>query len=735
MRSQRVMELGLGLLSVFVMTISAAAQDKEPTYRGRTLSQWAARAAMKDADVADRGIRALTKLGPQVKNAVPALIHVIRTNALDAQERCGPAIAALKAIGADGVPALREALIAEGLTGPGAVNFIVFIARALGEIGPGAKAAIPELIGLLKNPPSFGGFGDGDAISRAAGAALEKIGPAAVPALLEVLKDAKARWIHRRANDALLKMKLGTETDAAVPALIDALKDKDAELREKAALLLGRIGPRAVAAVPALQGALGNKNETIRVAAAVAMGRIGPAAKAAIPALSDGLKDATITAQIKAARAVLGIDLRHSDALAVLAAVLQDKMGARGDRIEAVMVLAEIGTDDKATAAALAGVLKDPEETIRSAAALALLRVDRRHQAARTVLKSASSNFASEAIRRLPAATVPILSDCLKDNDRDLRLRAVKFLSGFDREDRAASNALTEAMKDEDQAVRREAIWTLVDRGVRSPEMAAIVPDLLRALNQPDSTNHFIPPGPVLVELGPIAAPALLDALKDEEFTRRDKVATTLGQIDGGPKTVTALLDALKPATVAQPYEVRTGVIRGLAEIGPEAKTAIPALIAILRDKREGNLRIEAAKALGEIGGDKTVVAALTEALKDVSTLRAGLKGLVLLGLSSAPILLDMFKNQEDVAKSCMAAEALGELGAVGVPALIEALKDNDTLKRTAVISALGRLGPQARAAVPALVEVYKKDSTTSFAAGVVLKGIDPEAAKKAGVP
>src|SRR4051794_26981203 len=120
MRLQRFM--GLGLLTALVMTIPAAAQDREPTYRGRTASQWAMRVGLSpskyqpydsDFDVAERAVRAITKMGPEAKSAVPILINIIRMYAFgyeEEQKRSEPAMAALKGIGPEAVPAMREVL-------------------------------------------------------------------------------------------------------------------------------------------------------------------------------------------------------------------------------------------------------------------------------------------------------------------------------------------------------------------------------------------------------------------------------------------------------------------------------------------------------------------------------------------------------------------------------------------------------------------------------------------------
>jgi len=57
------------------------------------------------------------------------------------------------------------------------------------------------------------------------------------------------------------------------------------------------------------------------------------------------------------------------------------------------------------------------------------------------------------------------------------------------------------------------------------------------------------------------------------------------------------LIDALKDQNEA----VRTEAAHALEKIGPEAKTAVPALIEALKDE-DKNVRQEAANALGKIG-------------------------------------------------------------------------------------------------------------------------------------
>jgi HEAT repeat protein len=253
----------------------------------------------------------------------------------------------------------------------------------------------------------------------------------------------------------------------------------------------------------------------------------------------------------------------------------------------------------------------------------------------------------------------------------------------------------------------------------------------------------------MLVEIGQPAVPNLLAALENKDSSERERIALILARIDTSPKMVKVFTDFIEdktPRDAADRVKLKTACIRGLAQIGPEAKAAVPLLVGILKDPKEHrDLRSEAAKALGEIGaGDKRVTEALVKAVKEPGVNSAACRGLTLLGPPAIPVLLGLFQNKDNwdgdrggvlsvSARSSLAADALGDMGKQAVPALLEALKDTDKVKRLSVIQALGRIGPPAKNAVPALLELIKL-SNVSLEAGIALQRIDPEAAKNAGV-
>lgn len=152
----------------------------------------------------------------------------------------------LVAIGEPAVPALTQAL-----TGP-TKRVRIGAVRALGRIGHAAGAAVPALIGVVRNGTRPDGAGDPDVQAEAA-AALGGIGAReAVPCLVEALRDKNYLCV-------CAALALGRIKDAsAVAPLVGVLMDVDKFWvpRGAAAVALGNLGMLAESAIPALTTAL-----------------------------------------------------------------------------------------------------------------------------------------------------------------------------------------------------------------------------------------------------------------------------------------------------------------------------------------------------------------------------------------------------------------------------------------------------------------------------------------------
>jgi HEAT repeat protein len=150
---------------------------------------------------------------------------------------------------------------------------------------------------------------------------------------------------------------------------------------------------------------------------------------------------------------------------------------------------------------------------------------------------------------------------------------------------------------------------------------------------------------------------------------------------------------------------------RALANIGVKDKSFMSALIAVLKDKKRVANRCMAASALGEMGAEaKGAVPDLIEALraKDVADPQAANK----------------------TRQSVMAGLArIGRDAKAAVPALIAFVQDQsmDPCVRRSAAEALGSMGPAAFSAKAALAKAVKDtDPGVRMAAAKALQGIGP---------
>jgi HEAT repeat protein len=266
----------------------------------------------------------LRESGSQTDAAIPALIDVARNDpSYGARLR---AATALGAMGSRGVPALM-AVLAPGVSTDrwGAIF-------ALGQMGPIASPAVPELVQILKTHP------DG-AQRRQAAESLGKMGEAAaaaIPSLIDALRDQDDH-VRYRSVEALGCM--GPSASQAIPALRQSLQDSYSELPWVAIVSLGQVGPFPLAEVVAVLRT--NKNWGARCAAAKALGKRGREAQAAIPALIDALGDKDYSVRSNAAEALGLMGAAAREALPALRNSLQD----RYVKIAATRSIEQIETD------------------------------------------------------------------------------------------------------------------------------------------------------------------------------------------------------------------------------------------------------------------------------------------------------------------------------------------------------------------------------------------------------
>jgi hypothetical protein len=201
----------------------------------------------------------------------------------------------------------------------------------------------------------------------------------------------------------------------------------------------------------------------------------------------------------------------------------------------------------------------------------------------------------------------------------------------------------------------------------------------------------------------------LIDLVKKK--SDRSDVLTALVQIDPeGAECVPALITALDH----DDYGVVDTAANCLGLLGRRASDAVPALSKALTrnfDEEFSNgvdPQVSAAKALRRIGPEATsAIPALIGALKYRRVVRSNIDGIP--------------DDYADYSAATAAAEILGSFGSgtkAAVPALIEAIqtreKDDDNwMVRREAILALGRIGPNAKMAIPVLRNLINRNQNT----------------------
>lgn len=306
---------------------------------------------------------------------------------------------------------------------------------------------------------------------------------------------------------------------------------------------------------------------------------------------------------------------------------------------------------------------------------------------------------AFRAVREIRAAAVPALMTALRSDQTE-----ATALAGIGT---AAVPALVAATLDNDERYARRAAAVLE----MMPEcLAAGVAELEQVLSGDDH------------ELRLKAARAL-------SWLRRPESARDLAPPVPvvAPRTIDSEIELLRNA---HPSLCRDAVWR-LGQTGPDARTAVPALIGVLFDEW---LSEAAAVALGRIGGPEVaaVVPKLEPALGEGATLSRIRTALTLWHIArhpgSEPALLAALEDPDPVARS----EAMDGLTALGfgsaVPAALEAIRDPDDNVRDAAARALYGSGSDDPAVVRALIGASSdpacdspcRDALVELGAGVV---------------
>lgn len=198
---------------------------------------------------------------------------------------------------------------------------------------------------------------------------IQRIGPPAIPLLVELLKHESA-LVRRGAVNELIDLAPHTEFSQA--ALRRALKDDDEVVAGDAARALGALGSRASPSVAALVETLSHEDSYVRIYAAEALASIGPAAARATGVLAEVLRDPIPGVRWAACEALASIGPAAHSAVPQLIQALNDEF--LYVRIFAAGALGSMGPKAGAAREALRAATAVP--ALRDEAEWALSRID-----------------------------------------------------------------------------------------------------------------------------------------------------------------------------------------------------------------------------------------------------------------------------------------------------------------------------------------------------------------------
>ncbi len=362
-------------------------------------------------------------------------------------------------------------------------------------------------------------------------------------------------------------------------------------------------------------------------------------------------------------------------------------------RLNAALRVGKLAQNLTVAVRELTGLLRDSQQTVRTAAAETLGQIGPPARLAYPALREAAQGDDTERVRKTAAEAMkkigpPTINDLLpalellKDNDPGIRSAAIQVLRLIGPDAQGSVLTLREMLKDRDPGVRvsaAQALWVL-------EKQKELVLDELKA------------------------------GLKDTEVHVRARAALALAEMRADAKdAVPALAEALRDSNP----QVRFKAAFALSAIGKTANAKVPELLSALKDS-DVKVRLYAARAVWEIAKKHEVVEVFAKAL----------------GSTEADIRITAAASLETVARESRPAPPAPPAPSAAllgvIPKLVFALKDSDPGVRNRAALALGSIGPSAAEAVPDLIRSLKHSdaSLRSHAAFALLRLGEP--AKKA---
>ncbi|MFO0821890.1 MAG: HEAT repeat domain-containing protein [Gemmataceae bacterium] len=591
-------------------------------------------------------------------------------------------------------------------------------ADILSRSGPKGQAALKEKgLPILRE-----GLKDPDpAIREHTVFTLQQLGSVAHPVAPDILKlcNDPDPNVYGRAFDALAV--IGIDDPVAITALLTSANSRIVGLAATLLAKQTKIPPEAVKNL--IQG-LESKQLAVRTASATALVQVGSEAAPATDALIKVINDFYPKEYDPTKTYEPGGEMAYWRALAVIgepAVIPVATLLAHTNpfvRMYAAQTLGDIGPPAKAAAPQLKETLKDSIGDVAVEAACTLCRLDDAKDEAIDLVKRAmdapgrTAQYAIESIPRLGEAgksLIPVACAKITSDNLYARYAAVGVISTLDREEAAKFAA------DLAKLVGERPTETMSDLELRAT----------RQIRQRSLT--------VLWGLGPAAAPAaetlakLLPAEKDAGV--RDQLTDVLIAMGPGAKPAVSALLAIAQDTSTL-AERRGRILAALMIAAPDSKELAKALLKTA-DEGDTLVRVMVTGLLASL--DPMPPEALTKLVqlandRTTAVRVAALRSLAAAGPKAKPVKADLEKiaagNIPEFALPAKVALASMDGNIASVANDVRtALKDRNTQVRLAAVECLLLIGPT-EADIPALQKLMadRSDSTKEAAAKCVAR-------------
>jgi HEAT repeat protein len=352
---------------------------------------------------------------------------------------------------------------------------------------------------------------------------------------------------------------------------------------------------------------------------------------------------------------------------------------------------------------ALNDCLKDPSPAIRFKAGTALLVLEPNHpkalQAVVDGLQTMAPDFlqAVGPLRFTHQKIIACLVNALGHRDAKVRKAAAAAIIEIGPSARAAVPALVEMLKSNDAIDDLYALWPYIGHtranlavealSVMGPDAAPAVPTLIEMLKtseEQDRAGTLV----CLARIGPAAQQAVVPVrqlLEDQHGhsvrwrglwrpvldIRLGAACTLLRILQRDDEALSVLKDALG----ARDENLRRVALEACTLTGLKEKALVPDFIRAVKDKA---LQEAAANALAEVGPDAR---------------------------EAVPVLLEILMNEHNIhTENHEASRALAQIGKAGLPALITVAQQRGADTRSAALFALSSFDDEAQRVVPVLI-------------------------------